>query len=659
MSSFIRIFFIILIFLLLTSKAHSQCSADQEACGDHVCYNPRLERCNYSANRISCIHTCNGTCFSDFEICYYNLKICYQNESVCNVSKQSISFWGSSGLTCYNLSSMICSNGALCDRYYSCGAECLNYDTACVNNETICRGFYYGNLNVELCGPRMTCYDNTTQICLNNSIVCSRSQSELCGTICFDPTKQVCINGTVRCLNSCNGTCFSNSSFCYDNKIICNKNESVCNVTKQSISFYGSSGLTCYNPSSMICSNGALCYRYYSCGAECLNYDTACVNNETICRGFYYGNLNVELCGPRMTCYDNTTQICLNNSIVCSRSQTKLCGNTCFDPTKEICINGTVQCLNSCNGTCYSNQSYCYDNKIICNKSESVCNVTRWTASFSSGFGATCYNQSMVVCLNGGLCDRFFVCGADCLDTFTTCVNNRTICFGFYYWNQNVRLCGPSETCYDTNTHTCAMNTTLCPLSRPQICGSICFDPTKEICINGTVRCLNSCNGTCYSNESYCHDNKIICNRRESVCNVSKPSISLSGLSGLTCYDPLWMFCLDSALCERQYVCGARCLNYSSACADNVTYCEGFSYWNQNLRLCGRNRTCYDYTSQICMMNSTVCAINQSELCGTICFDPTKQVCINGTVRCLNSCNGTCFSNSSFCYANKIICNKE
>lgn len=48
--------------------------------------------------------------------------------------------------------------------------------------------------------------------------------------------------------------------------------------------------------------------------------------------------------------------------------------------------------------------------------------------------------------------------------------------------------------------------------------------------------------------------------------------------------------------------------------------------------------------------------------CGSIgCYDPTIQVCANDgmSIECLNSCNGTCYSSSQYCYNDMIVCNNN
>ena len=161
------------------------------------------------------------------------------------------------------------------------------------------------------------------------TITCPTGQ-RLCGSAgCYDPAKQGCENGgtSIRCINnSCNGTCYSNSQFCYNNTKICNNNESVCIVKGYNYFLRSPYGANCYNASRLNCFNNTLCYHRYSCGAQCMtNYYTVCVNNETLCPGFYYWNRNVNICGSRKQCYDNATSVCVNGTTLCPKSYSRLC----------------------------------------------------------------------------------------------------------------------------------------------------------------------------------------------------------------------------------------------------------------------------------------------------------------------------------------------
>ncbi|CAF2103954.1 unnamed protein product [Rotaria magnacalcarata] len=269
-----------------------------------------------------------------------------------------IRYYFPTNLTCYNSSQSICSNNTLCYPQYSCGTQCLlDYNSVCVNNRTICTGFYFWSYyyanNVNLCGPQQICYDNTTSVCLNGTTVCPGLNGRLCGATCYNPNSQTCTNGTIRCINSCNGTCYSNSQYCYNNTQVCNNGEAVCNVKSYLFSYFPTN-LTCYNSSQLVCSNNRLCYPQYSCGTQCLaDTNSVCVNNRTICTGFnfwsYYYTNNVNLCGPQQVCYDNTTSVCLGvNGTVCPVGN-QLCAGICYNPQSQYCIgdNNSVYCLSN------------------------------------------------------------------------------------------------------------------------------------------------------------------------------------------------------------------------------------------------------------------------------------------------------------------------
>ena len=505
-----------LILMLAASVQSLACPTGQQPCGSSGCYDPTMQGCNSSSGTIQCINSCNGICYSNSQYCYNNTKICNNGESVCDVKQNSPYLWSPPGLTCYNPSELTCSNDILCSPSYGCGAQCLNdYNMSCaIDNQTICYGFYlwqyyYGTASLELCGPQQQCYDNTASVCLNETTVCQGLNAQLCGTDCFNPDSQTCIDGTIQCINSCNGTCYSNSQYCYNNTQICNNGESVCDVKQYSFSTGFPPGLTCYNPSQYICSKDILCSPPYTCGAQCLTeypYLVCAIDNQTICHGFYfwnYYNTNryLGVCGPQQQCYDNTASVCLNETTVCEGLNAQLCGTDCFNADLQTCVDGTIQCINSCNGACYSTSQYCYNNTKLCGIGESVCDVKQY--SFSTGFspGLTCYDPSQFLCYNDTLCYPQYTCGAQCLnDSNSVCAaDNQTICYGFYFWQYSyapasLQLCGPQQQCYDNTISICiGNNDTVCPIGS-QLCSGVCYDPQTQYCTGGdnSIYCLNN-----------------------------------------------------------------------------------------------------------------------------------------------------------------------
>ena len=130
--------------------------------------------------------------------------MCNNGEAVCNATAPLWPYYTAPGLTCYNSSQSVCSNNSLCDRYYSCGSQCLpTYYTACANNQTICSGFYQWNTNVKTCGSQQQCYDVTNSTCVNGTTVCSLG-SQLCSGLCYNPQSQYCVGGnnTIYCLSN-------------------------------------------------------------------------------------------------------------------------------------------------------------------------------------------------------------------------------------------------------------------------------------------------------------------------------------------------------------------------------------------------------------------------------------------------------------------------
>ncbi|CAF4319126.1 unnamed protein product, partial [Adineta steineri] len=149
--------------------------------------------------------------------------------------------------------------------------------------------------------------------------VCQGLSSQACGGTCYDPTIQMCVNDTITCINSCNGICYTSSQYCYNDTKICNIGDSVCNVQNYNAFLWEGYGPICYNASQLYCINNTLCQSPYTCGSQCLTSAwSICVNNETICQGFYYYSSNIQVCNRQQgLCYDNTTSVCLNSSTVC------------------------------------------------------------------------------------------------------------------------------------------------------------------------------------------------------------------------------------------------------------------------------------------------------------------------------------------------------
>ena len=93
----------------------------------------------------------------------------------------------------------------------------------------------------------------------------------------------------------------------------------------------------------------------------------------------------------------------------------------------------------------------------------------------------------------------------------------------------------------------------VCP-SGQQPCGSIgCYDPSTQGCTSGgthSIQCINSCNGTCYSNAQYCHNNTKVCNNGELVCDVQNYNFLSWFQYGLTCYNSSQMKCSNNPVCK-------------------------------------------------------------------------------------------------------------
>ena len=508
------------------------------------------------------------------------------------------------------------------------------------------------------------------------SLICP-SEYQPCGSIgCYDPTIQGCINGTnvIQCINSCNGTCFSNSQYCYNNTKVCNNGELVCDIKISNNFTRFPVGLTCYNSSQFTCSGDILCDPWFSCGTQCINDSHAiCANdNQTICYGFnswgypWYTRGYLDVCSPRKQCYDIRTSVCLDGLTVCEGLNASLCGENCFNPDTQICLDDTIECINSCNGTCYSNSQYCYNNTTICGNDQLVCDVKNNSLFTPFSSGLTCYDPTRLTCSDSALCNSWYACGTQCInDSNSVCANdNRTICHVSssldqpWYARGYMSVCGPQHQCYDTRTSICLGGIVACEGLNAQFCGGKCVNPSTQTCIAGNVRCINSCNGTCYSNSQYCHNNTKVCNSDQLVCDVKTNSSLTPVPLGLTCYDPTRFNCSGDTLCYSQYACGTQCLSdYNSSCAsDGQTICSGFNLWaylwygSYYLNVCGGQKRCYDNRTSFCMDNNgTVCPIG-SQICSGLCYDPQSQYCtdVNYSIYCLsNPSSSNCASTTS------------
>ena len=199
------------------------------------------------------------------------------------------------------------------------------------------------NPNAQVCGPQKKCYDNSTSVCLNGNTVCAGLNAQLCGSQCYNTSSAVCTKGNVRCIHSCNGTCYSTAQYCYNNTMICKNGELICDVQNYNYMEWFPYGLRCYNSSQMKCSNKTLCAKQYSCGSQCYSdYNSACVNNETICQGpqFYIwsSNPNAQVCGSQKKCYDNSSSMCMDNNGTVCRIGSQLCSGVCYNPQSQYCI---------------------------------------------------------------------------------------------------------------------------------------------------------------------------------------------------------------------------------------------------------------------------------------------------------------------------------
>lgn len=658
------------------------CPNGKQPCGSSDCFDPTTQGCIVDNGSLQCLNSCNGTCYSSSQYCYNGTKICKKGESVCGVREMSDFFSESLGLQCYNPSFRICYGGALCYDYLKCGSQCLTKrNSTCVRDQTICYGLPPWSPDLEeyidVCGPQEQCYDNRTSVCLNGTTLCDGLDAQLCGTNCFRPDRQTCNNGVIQCIKSCNGTCYSDSQQCYSNSIICDKTKSVCDVKIVAAPTFLQTGLHCYDPSRFTCVDGILCYNEDVCGSKCSSlyeYST-CVNNLALCNYDFVKFLDFSpdltdymtqlgVCGPQLQCYNTSTSVCVGGTTVCEGLNAQLCDATCFNSKTQICTNGAVTCRNSCNGSCYANDQYCYNDVKVCNSNELVCDIEtynefsllpptepfglEWSVPWPPS-GLTCYDPSKYSCYNNSLCLKKYKCGQACLISYySACVNNETICDDFSFdinkEKENILLCGPQKQCYDRRQSVCLNRTTVCDRLNSKLCGTNCFDPRIQLCNNGVIECIRSCNGTCYLDSQQCYNNSRICGKNEQVCDVKKTLDFVSVSLGPNCYDPSRYTCFESIFCPTQFVCNSQCLDKEdSICVNNEVVCNGFIYLafdglTERLALCGPERKCYDSGRNVCLGDSgTLCPIG-NQLCSGVCYDPQSFICLgdNSTIYSLN-----------------------
>ena len=494
------------------------------------------------------------------------------------------------------------------------------------------------------------------------SLVCPDGQLA-CGVVgCYDPNIQGCNdnNGGIQCLNSCNGVCYWNNQFCYNNVTICYNDQLICDLQYYTDTDGFVSRPTCYNPSASNCYNNTLCEKYLICGTRCLNlFSEVCVNNQTVCQSddaYWYNTVardSFDICGPQQQCYEKTQSVCVgDNDTICPIGN-EACSGVCYNPGLQICVNGIVQCLNSCNGACYWNNQFCYNNVTICYNDQLICDLQYYTDTDGFVSRPTCYNPSASNCYNNTLCEKYLICGTRCLNLFSeVCVNNQTVCQSddAYWYNTDARdsfdICGPQQQCYEKTQSVCVGdNDTICPIGN-EACSGVCYNPGLQICVNGIVQCLNSCNGACYWNNQFCYNNVTICYNDQLICDLQYYTDTDGFVSRPTCYNPSASNCYNNTLCEKYLICGTRCLNlFSEVCVNNQTVCQSDdAYWyNTDARdsfdICGPQQQCYEKTQSVCVGdNDTICPIG-NEACFGVCYNPQLQYCARGnnTIYCINN----------------------
>ena len=395
------------------------------------------------------------------------------------------------------------------------------------------------------------------------SLECPDGQLECGSAGCYDPTTQGCIGNSW--IIQCSNPCYVESS----------------------------PDPICYNPSTHGCFDNEVCERHLACGGHCVNDPyTACAHNQTRCPGFFawgyytYFSDKLDVCGPQQQCYDNRQSVCLGGTTVCPGLNAQLCGTECYNPDIQACVNDIVQCLNPCH--------------------------------VESSPDPICYNPSTHGCFDNEVCERHLACGGHCVnDPYTACAHNQTRCPGFFAWgyytyfSDKLDVCGPQQQCYDNRQSVCLGGTTVCPGLNAQLCGTECYNPDIQACVNDIVQCLNPCH----------------------VESSPDP----------ICYNPSTHGCFDNEVCERHLACGGHCINDPyTACAHNQTRCPGFfawgyyTYFSDKLDVCGPQQQCYDNRQSVCFDGTTVCSVG-SQLCSGACYDPRFQYCVGGnnTIFCL------------------------
>jgi hypothetical protein len=197
------------------------------------------------------------------------------------------------------------------------------------------------------------------------------------------------------------------------------------------------------------------------------------------------------------TCYNASTQQCVNNSIVCPS----------YTPVAICNINAFYLGPNASLAQCYNPYfEYCQDNSIVCSLDEEVCMVGNWRNYVGASYLVPqCYDRTSQICFDNTTVCSFVDQAAARLCHNPDCFNSSTQCSGggvsggVSGWTDSKCNCGVYTQCYDKRSQTCASGGTVCNGLNQSACNVLyasnfssfdCYDPRYEQCYNNSIQAI-------------------------------------------------------------------------------------------------------------------------------------------------------------------------
>jgi hypothetical protein len=187
------------------------------------------------------------------------------------------------------------------------------------------------------------------------------------------------------------------------------------------------------------------------------------------------------------TCYNTSTQQCVNNSIVCDL----------YTPVAICTINAYWRGPNVLQAQCYNPYfQWCIDNNIVCSLDQEVCMVANWfNYSRPGDLIPQCYSRQSQICFDKTRICSFVDMGASLCHN-PDCFNSSTYCGSVGVSKAYECNCGVYTQCYDSGTQTCAMGGKVCDGLHQAACNVslsstsfhlACYDPRYAQCYNNSI----------------------------------------------------------------------------------------------------------------------------------------------------------------------------